>query len=97
MKLWSVLTDDLDSCYVTQSCPVHIHHVFPGRGRRKICEKYGFVVPLYPTLHNMGNDSVHAKPNQGLDLMLKQKCQEYFEAHYGTRQEFINIFWRSYL
>lgn len=96
-RLWSALTNDLKSCYVTNMSPVHVHHIFPGKGRRKLCEQYGFIVPLHPKLHNLGNDSVHAKPNQGLDLMLKQECQRYFESHYGTRKDFINIFRRSYL
>lgn len=37
------------------------------------------------------------KPNQGLDLRLKQECQRYYEEHYGTREKFIKEFGRSYL
>lgn len=96
-KLKSVLTDDLQHCYVTGSSTVAIHHVFPGTGRRKLCEKYGFVVPLVPELHNMSGVSVHSNPNTGLDLELKQKCQSYFEEHCGSRKEFIGVFGRSYL
>ena len=93
----SILTADLEHCYVTGSSNVAIHHVFPGIGRRKLCEKYGFIVPLEPILHNMSDISVHSNPNTGLDLQLKKKCQEYFELHYGTRSEFISIFGKSYL
>ena len=96
-KLWSVLTDDLQHCYITGSCNVAIHHVFPGTGRRKLCNKYGFVVPLEPALHNMSSASVHNNPNTGLDLELKQKCQRYFEEHFGSRQKFIEVFGKSYL
>lgn len=74
-----------------------MHHVFPGTGRRKLCEKYGFIVPLEPELHNMSAGSVHSNPNRGLDLQLKQECQRYFEANYGSRNEFISVFGRSYL
>lgn len=74
-----------------------IHHVFPGTGRRKLCEKYGFIIPLGPELHNMSDISVHSNPNRGLDLRLKQECQRYFEGHYGDRKEFISVFGRSYL
>lgn len=94
---WSVLTDDLHHCYVTGSTNVAIHHVFPGTGRRKRCEKYGFIVPLEPALHNISDISIHSNPNRGLDLLLKQKCQMYFEKHYGNRGEFISMFGRSYL
>lgn len=96
-RKWSVLTDDLGRCYVTGSSHAAVHHVFPGTGRRKLCEKYGFIVPLEPALHNMSDISVHSNPNKGLDLQLKKKCQEYFEVHYGSRREFIRIFGRSYL
>lgn len=97
MKLFSVLQDDLSTCFVTGSTNVAIHHVFPGNGRRKKCERYGFVVALEPRYHNMSNYSVHAVPNEGLDLQLKKLAQKYFEAHYGTRDQFINEFGRSYL
>lgn len=97
-KRWkSVLTDDLEHCYITRSSRVAIHHVFPGTGRRKLCEEYGFIVPLDPDLHNMSRESVHNNPNTGLDLQLKQECQRYFEAHCGSRKKFIETFGRSYL
>lgn len=96
MKMWSVLTDDMSRCYITGLNVVHIHHVFNG-SRKKASEKYGFLVPLHPTLHIYSPDSVHMSPNKGLDLKLKQDCQTYFENHYGSRKEFIKIFGRSYL
>ena len=96
-KLKSVLTDDLEHCYITGSSHVAIHHVFPGTGRRKLCDKYGFIVPLEPSIHNMSRVSVHNNPNTGIDLQLKQECQRYFEAHYGSRDKFIEVFGRSYL
>ena len=93
----SVIQNDLSTCYVTGSINIAIHHIFPGNGRRKKCDKYGFVVALEPRLHNMSNESVHSNPNTGLDLMLKQKAQEYFEKHYGTRTDFVREFGKSYL
>lgn len=96
-KMWSILTDDMKHCYVTGNPNVAIHHVFPGIGRRKLCEVYGFIVPLIPELHNMSSESVHNNPNTGLDLKLKQECQRYFEAHYGSRKDFILYFGKSYL
>lgn len=96
-KLFSVLQDDLSVCFVTGSPNVAVHHIFPGKGRRKRCEKYGFVVSLEPRWHNMSSYSVHAVPNAGLDLALKQKSQKYFEERYGTRKEFIHEFGKNYL
>lgn len=95
-KLWSIFTDNLYDCYITHLPVVHIHHVFGG-SRKGASEKYGFLVPLHPTLHLYGPDSVHNAPNKGLDLRLKQECQRYFEEKHGTREEFIRIFGRSYL
>ena len=95
-KRWSVLTDDMYHCYITHLPYVHIHHVFNGN-RKQASEKYGFLVPLHPTLHTSGPDSVHRNPNKGLDLRLKRECQTYYEEHYGTREQFIEIFGKSYL
>lgn len=97
MKPFSVLQDDLRTCFVTGSTNVAIHHIFPGKGRRKKCERYGFLVALEPRYHNMSSYSVHAVPNAGLNLQLKQMAQTYFEGHYGTREAFIKEFGRSYL
>lgn len=97
MRLHSVLQGDLSTCFVTGSTNVAIHHIFPGKGRRRKCELYGFLVALEPRYHNMSNYSVHAVPNAGLDLQLKQMAQTYFEEHYGTRETFIQEFGRSYL
>lgn len=96
-KPYSVIQDDLSVCFVTGSPNVAIHHIFPGNGRRKLCEEYGFVVALEPRYHNMSSYSVHAVPNDGLDLQLKQMAQQYFESNYGERKDFIEKFGRSYL
>lgn len=96
-KLFSVLQDDLNVCFVTGSPNVAIHHIFPGTGRRRLCDKYGFIVALEPRYHNMSSYSVHAVPNAGLDLQLKQMAQQYFEKHYGTREKFIRLFGKGYL
>lgn len=93
----SVFQDDLSICYLTGSNNVAVHHIFPGKGRRKKCEKYGFVVALEPHYHNMSDESVHSRPNKGLDIILKREAQQYFEKHYGSRQDFISEFGKSYL
>ena len=95
-RLRSVFTDDLQHCYFTGTPHCHIHHIFPG-SRRKISEKYGFVIPLMADLHEFGSGSVHENPNKGLDLKLKQMAQAYYENHYGTRDEFREEFGKSWL
>lgn len=93
-NLWSVLTDDLEHCYVTGSNNVAIHHVMNGPNR-KLSEKYGFLIPLRPDWHNITPYSVHM--DKEFDYQLKRKAQMYYEDHYGTRQDFIKEFGRSYL
>lgn len=93
-RLWSVFTDDMDHCYLTGMSPVERHHIFGGSSR-KASEKYGYIIPLRPDLHPNG---AYAGPERAqIDLKLKQMAQSHFEANYGTRDEFRNIFGKSYL
>lgn len=92
-KRRSVLTDDLEHCYLTGSPEVHIHHVFGGPNR-SLSEEDGFIVPLRPDLHNMSNKGVHF--NRELDLMLKRKCQEIFEQT-RSREDFIKRYGKSWV
>lgn len=93
-KLHSVLVDDLQHCIVTGSPEVAMHHVFNGPCR-SLSGRYGFIVPLRPDWHNMTPYSVHM--NQEFDESLKRQAQEYYEAHIGSRQQFIAEFGKSYL
>jgi len=43
----------------------------------------------------MSNEGVHF--NKPLDLALKTKAQAYYEEHYGSREDFVREFGRSYL
>ena len=83
-------------CYVCGTTyNLHDHHIIYGYANRKLSEKYGLKVWLCAEHHNMGNQGVHF--NKELDTHLKEKAQEYFESNYGTREEFMEIFGRSYL
>lgn len=53
------------------------------------------ILPLRPDWHNMTPYSVHM--NQEFDESLKRRAQEYYEAHIGTREQFIAEFGKSYL
>ena len=93
-RLFSVFTDDMDHCYFTGYAPVERHHIFGG-SKKEASEKYGFICPLRPDLHPNG---VFAGPEaKSVDLKLKTMAQTYFEEHYGTREEFRQIFGKSYL
>lgn len=96
-KLKSVLTGDMDTCYITgYQGRVERHHVFGGP-YKKASEKYGFIVPLRPDLHPNGANCTWSKEIRLLDLQLKKECQRYFEEHLGTREDFRSVFGKSYL
>ena len=93
-RLWSIFTDDMDCCMYTGRYGVERHHVFSHTSReRKLCEKYGFIAPLTPSLHPNG---VHAgKDAAKVDKELRQKCREYYIAHYGNEEQFRQDFYYS--
>ena len=93
-RLFSVFTDDMDHCFFTGYAPVERHHIFGGSNRTK-SEKYGFVVPLRPDLHP--NGVFAGKDANIIDQKLKKMAQEYYESHYGTREQFRQEFGKSYL
>lgn len=95
-RLKSVFTDDMDHCYYTGTPYVHRHHIFYGPLRSK-SEKYDYVIPLAYWLHENETESVHMNPNHGLDLELKQMAQKHFEEHYGSREDFLMEFGKSWL
>lgn len=93
-RLHSVFTDDMDHCMFTGNAPVERHHIFGGSNRKK-CEKYGFIAPLRPDLHP--NGVFAGKDAKSVDLVLRTKAQAYYEEHYGSREDFIREFGKSYL
>ena len=74
---------------------LHRHHVYEGIGRRKLSEKYGCWVWLCARHHNMSQLGVHF--NHDLDERIKRVCQREWIKRYGTKDDFIKIFGRSYL
>jgi len=96
-RLWSCLTDDMEHCIYTGSPYVERHHVFYNMGgkMKQRCEKYGFIAPLSPDLHPNGTQAgVNARK---VDKDLKQRCQRYYEEHYGTRKQFMQEFGKNFL
>lgn len=83
-------------CYVCGTTyNLHSHHIFPGKPNRQLSEKRGLKVWLCLHHHTGSNEAVHN--NKDLDLHLKQKAQEYYEEHYGSREQFRQEFGKSYL
>lgn len=95
-RLWSIFTLDMDHCMFTGSPYVERHHVFSGPNKRA-SERRGFIAPLRYDLHPNGTRFDPTPENKKIDQILKQNCQAYYEAHYGSREEFIKEFGKSYL
>lgn len=93
-KLWSAFTDDMEHCFFTGSAPAERHHIF-GASNRNRSEKYGYVVPLSPTLHPNGSQAGHMA--LVIDGCLKRMAQRDYESKYGTREDFIREFGKNYL
>lgn len=89
----SILTDNLDVCFVCGRRREEIHHIYYGSGRRPISDKNGFIVPLC-SAHHRGIHGVHF--NKKLDLAIKRLCQKEFEKT-GTREDFLKLIGRNYL
>lgn len=82
-------------CYVTgDTNNLHEHHIYFGKGNRRISEKYGFKVWLRADWHNMSDYGVHFNPD--LDLHLKRMCQQKFEETH-TRAEFMALIGMNFL
>ena len=82
---------DGKSCYLCGSdYQLTWDELLKGRNRKNSM-KYGFCLRLCLDCHRRINE------NYEYINYWSQKSQKYFEDHYGTREDFINIFYRNYL
>lgn len=72
----SIMTDDMDACYVCGRPATDYHHCMHGPDK-KLSEKYGLMVPLCRECHN----KVHHHGGE-LDRILKQDAQRAFIRKY---------------
>lgn len=82
----SILTDDLEHCYICKKQGVFLHEIFYGNNRINSM-KYRCIVPLYLE-HHTGNSGVHN--NIELDKMLKMICERKFLEVYECDIEYYN-------
>lgn len=85
-----------DGCIICGNPVTETHHVIHGSGRRKKAEKYGYTVKLCQR-HHTGPDGIHQAKNRDYDLMLIRAAQRHFEKNYGTREDFIREFGKSWI
>ena len=88
----SIMTNDLEHCYICGSPNVQIHHIFAG-SRRKKSDEWKLIVPLCMT-HHTGMFGVHNDPEK-MNRM-KQAGQRRFEELYG-HDKFMQEFGKNFL
>ena len=86
---YSILTENLESCYICGSSPVDIHEIYGG-SNRKISMQNGFCLPVCRTHHRLLTDDNKASE------YFKQKSQGKFEETH-ERKEFMNLIGKNYL
>ena len=85
---YSILTNDLEHCFICGQSPVDIHEIYGGCNRKQSMI-YGFCMPLCRKHHS------EITLNNILSNELKQVCQSKFEKTH-TRDEFMAIIGRNY-
>ena len=90
-KLKSIITRDLEHCYLCGAPNPQIHHIFNGANKKK-SEKYGLIMPLCMN-HHTGDDGVHTIPRKM--QVTKEFGQEMFELYYPELNFFV-IFGKNY-
>lgn len=86
------MLDHREQCFICGAhYPLERHHCIHGTANRRQAEKYGLCVYLCHRCHRELHD-------HGIyDRALQEYAQRYFEANYGSREDFRRIFGRSYL
>ena len=85
----SILTDDLDHCFICGRHKEDLHEIYPGKNRLNSI-KFGLILPLCR--------EHHIKMHNDINLRLKylKLCQKKFNEVYPDL-DFVEIFKRNYL
>lgn len=93
------LYSDEPMCWLCHRPVVHVHHIYPGVGRRDVSDREGCWVYLCPFHHNGSNHGVHF--DKELDAFFRSDCQRRWERREGIsdpgHKAFIALMGRSYL
>ena len=92
MEYKSIITDDMEHCYICGAPYPQMHHCM-NASNKKHSEEYGLIVPLCLT-HHTGMFGVHQDPERMLE-MRKIGQRKFEETH--SREDFIRIFGKNYL
>lgn len=87
---FSIITNNLDKCYVCKKAKKEdLHEIFGGRNRQ-ISMKYGLVIPVCRKCHDL------IPKSKTLTKKLHEVGRKAFEKEYKS-ENFIQIFGKSYL
>ena len=89
----SIITKDLEHCFICGKNNAEVHHVMFGVNRKK-STKYGLTVGLCVEHHRLGKNAPHT--NREVDLEFKKFAQRKFEEIYG-HEKWMKEFHRNYL
>ena len=90
----SIITDNDDRCFICGSYRlIEIHHIYGGAFRNK-STKYGLVVPLCKSCHNLPPNGAHFN-RETMDY-LRRIGQKAFIEHYPDK-DFMEEFGRNFL
>ena len=82
----------MDNCYICGGRATETHHVFAGRGRRQLSDRYGLVVRLCRDCH----DDVHRHPAR-YEWLHEDFQRKAMQEQGWTIQEFIDRFGKNYI
>lgn len=86
---FSILTNNLEICYVCGKKKDHIHEIYKG-ANRQVSIRNGFCVPLCNKCHTRTENDIEFLRS------LQIECQKAFEKIH-TREEFMKLTGRNYL
>jgi len=92
----SIITNNMDECYFCGRQKDHIHHCWPGNGKRKLSDKYKMIVPLCYLCH----DAVHSSLDRGIKMkkhLMKIAQEKAMQEYDWSEEEFIERFGSSIL
>lgn len=87
----SIMTDDLETCYLCGRPAVQYHHIFGSYNRQK-CTEDGIWIPVCLECHI----KIHNERSQQLNYKLKQRGQDAYEQICG-HDSFIKRYGKNYL
>ena len=88
---YSIVTDNLDVCYICGGKKNHLHEVFFGNNRVNSM-KYGCVIPICAACHTKIHQDIQ------IDLEMKKRLERAFiEVYECDIDYFISIFHKNYI